>query len=186
MSPRFIRFIIAAWILSTIPCSAQDLAELARKEKARRAAAGPVRYRIDNTTHPGRTDPADGGETSPKTTGNSNAARRAAIEPKPSPAAEHSKQLDELARRGPAVWLELKKFNQRLADLEKELAEVERASAPIWRRGVLVENPDLVRKRREIQSCRQRLQELDQEWRWLQDRARRLGMAPGVLRGSSR
>jgi len=184
MRPQFTRLLIFGWILSIATCSAQDLAELARQEKARRAAAGPVRYRIDNTIHPGRTDPADSGETSAKTTGNSESARRTGIAPKTPPATGHNNQLNELARRGPAVYLELKKFNQRLADLEKELSELERTSTPVWRRGVMVENPDLIRKRREIQTCRRRLQELDQEWRWLQDRARRLGLAPGVLRGS--
>jgi hypothetical protein len=183
MRPRLIRILICILILSAAPCGAQELAELARRERARRAAAGPVRYSIDNTAHQAQFEAATPARASQDTAASSEARKPSTYEQKASAAAGRDKRLDDLARRGPVVWLELKKINQRLADLEKELIELERTSTPTWRRGVMLVDPELVKKRREVQACRRRGQELDQEWRLLQDRARYLGLDPGVLRG---
>ena len=185
MYSRFTLVVVAALVLRFASISAQDLAELARKERARRSAAGAVRYSIDNTTHPveSESNPSANASQS-KSQAGIKARGQAPLEKKASTAAVRDKRLDDLARRGPVVWFELKKLNQRLAELEKELSELERTSTPTWRRGIRLENPELAGKRREIQTCRRRIQELDQEWKWLQDRARRLGLEPGVLRGS--
>jgi len=183
MGSRFALIIVAGLILPVVPTDAQDLAELARRERARRAAAGPVRHSIDNTTHRDGSEAAAPARAPQGQTASYNARVPTPREQKASAAAGRDRQLDDLARRGPVVWLEIKKMNQRLADLEKELSGLERTSAPAWRKGVKLEDPELGKKRREVQACRRRAQELDQEWSWLQDRARRLGLEPGILRG---
>jgi chromosome segregation ATPase len=82
------------------------------------------------------------------------------------------------------VWRELQQTNQKLLDLKKELSELERVTTPVWQRGRFLENTELARRRREIRSCQERILKLEAEWRQLQDTARRLGLAPGLLRGT--
>ena len=125
MCSRFTLIIVTGLALSTAPVGAQDLAELARKERARRAAAGPVRYSIDNITNPGESDSTPPPSASQVKEAGLKTRGPAALEQKPS-AASRDKRLDDLARRGPIAWFELKKLNQRLAGLEKELTELER------------------------------------------------------------
>jgi hypothetical protein len=93
-------------------------------------------------------------------------------------------QQNHLLSRGPVVWRELQQTNQKLLDLKKELSELERVTTPVWQRGRFLENTELARRRREIRSCQERILKLEAEWRQLQDTARRLGLAPGLLRGT--
>jgi hypothetical protein len=175
--------LIAGWSLLPFPCSAQDLGELARQERLRRAAAAPVHHRIDNLSDASLAKATASTNAGPERLGNARNPEPASDELRAAAAAANDKQRNDLIRRGPVVWLELGKANRRLTELEKELVELERTSTPTWRNGMKLENPLLEKKRREVQTCRRRLQEVDQEWKWLQDRARRLDLAPGILRG---
>lgn len=181
---RYAALLLLVWTQAqTLPLHGQSLAELARQEKSRRQEIGKVSRSIEMLGPTPEPPAVSQSSSSGPPQGSTLKTHTKRAVPLRSSLDDPDKRYFYLLRRGPAVWRQLRRSRAELREVEKELAELGHRSTPIWRRGRVLENPELIKKRRDTQRLRAQVQALEQEWRHLQTAARRAGLPPGLLRG---